>query len=113
MQEDRPLTIPRNPSQIPPSQFRLSRNLKVRGSAIYIIFSGIIAAVFLFFVLMDISALLALGVFWIPLLFSIWFYFKFVREKPKYYFDYVLNNIFGHGLRVSDRKKTKLKVRSK
>ena len=58
MIEETPLAIPRNPAQIPASQFRLSRNLKVRGDAIYIIFGGIIGAVFLFFVLMDASAIL-------------------------------------------------------
>ena len=47
MTEESPLAIPRNPAQIPASQFRLSRNLKVRGDAIYIIFGGIIGAVFL------------------------------------------------------------------
>ena len=54
MTEEAPLAIPRNPAQIPASQFRLSRNLKVRGDAIYIIFGGIIGAVFLFFALMDV-----------------------------------------------------------
>ena len=62
MTEETPLAIPRNPAQIPASQFRLSRNLKVRGDAIYIIFGGIIGAVFLFFALMDASAILAVAV---------------------------------------------------
>ncbi len=107
MQEEIPLNIPRNPSQIPLSQFRLSRNLKVRGDAIYIIFSGIIGTVFLFFVLMDASALLALGVSWIPLALTVWFYFRFVRGRPKYYFDYWLNERFGDRLCVKSRRKVR------
>ena len=94
MSEEQPLVVPRNPAQIPASQFRLSRNLKVRGDAIYIIFGGIIGAVFLFFALMDASAILAVAVSWIPLAASVWFYFRFVREKPRYYFDYWINSLF-------------------
>ena len=113
MSEETPLVIPRNPAQIPASQFRLSRNLKVRGDAIYIIFGGIIGAVFLFFTLMDASAILALAVSWIPLAVSVWFYFRFVREKPRYYFDYWLNSLFGTALRLDTRKVPKLKARAK
>ena len=79
MTEETPLAIPRNPAQIPASQFRLSRNLKVRGDAIYIIFGGIIGAVFLFFALMDASAILAVVASWIPLAISVWFYFQIGR----------------------------------
>ena len=113
MTEETPLAIPRNPAQIPASQFRLSRNLKVRGDAIYIIFGGIIGAVFLFFALMDVSAILAVAVSWIPLAASVWFYFRFVREKPRYYFDYWLNSLFGTALRLDTRKTIRLKVRVK
>ena len=113
MPEETPLAIPRNPAQIPASQFRLSRNLKVRGDAIYIIFGGIIGAVFLFFALMDASAILAIAVSWIPLAVSVWFYFRFVREKPRYYFDYWLNSLFGTALRLDTRKVPKLKARAK
>ena len=113
MPEETPLAIPRNPAQIPASQFRLSRNLKVRGDAIYIIFGGIIGAVFLFFVLMDASAILTIAVSWIPLAVSVWFYFRFVREKPRYYFDYWLNSLFGTALRLDPRKTIRLKARVK
>ena len=113
MIEETPLAIPRNPAQIPASQFRLSRNLKVRGDAIYIIFGVIIGAVFLFFVLMDASAILAVAVSWIPLAVSVWFYFRFVREKPRYYFDYWLNSLFGTALRLDTRKTIRLKARVK
>ena len=113
MPEETPLVIPRNPAQIPASQFRLSRNLKVRGDAIYIIFGGIIGAVFLFFALMDASAILAVAVSWIPLAVSVWFYFRFVREKPRYYFDYWLNSLFGTALRLDTRKTIRLKARVK
>lgn len=113
MTEEAPLAIPRNPAQIPASQFRLSRNLKVRGDAIYIIFGGIIGAVFLFFALMDVSAILAVAVSWIPLAVSVWFYFRFVREKPRYYFDYWLNSLFGTALRLDPRKTIRLKARVK
>lgn len=113
MMEEAPLVIPRNPAQIPASQFRLSRNLKVRGDAIYIIFGGIIGAVFLFFALMDTSAILAVAVSWIPLAVSVWFYFRFVREKPRYYFDYWLNSLFGTALRLDTRKTIRLKARVK
>ena len=113
MPEETPLVIPRNPAQIPASQFRLSRNLKVRGDAIYIIFGGIIGAVFLFFALMDASAILAVAVSWIPLAASFWFYFRFVREKPRYYFDYWLNSLFGTALRLDTRKAIRLKARVK
>ena len=74
-----------------------------------LIFGGIIGAVFLFFVLMDISAILAVGVCWIPLVFAVWFYFRFVREKPKYYFDYWLNSLFGTALRFESRSKARKK----
>ena len=113
MTEEAPLAIPRNPAQIPASQFRLSRNLKVRGDAIYIIFGGIIGAVFLFFALMDVSAILAVAVSWIPLAVSVWFYFRFVLEKPRYYFDYWLNRLFGTALRLDTRKTIRLKARVK
>ena len=113
MIEETPLAIPRNPAQIPASQFRLSRNLKVRGDAIYIIFGGIIGAVFLFFALMDVSAILAVAVSWIPLTASVWFYFRFVREKPRYYFDYWINSLFGTALRLDPRKTIRLKARVK
>lgn len=113
MPEETPLAIPRNPAQIPASQFRLSRNLKVRGDAIYIIFGGIIGAVFLFFALMDASAILAVAVSWIPLAASVWFYFRFVREKPRYYFDYWINSLFGTALRLDPRKTIRLKARVK
>ncbi len=109
MQDDKPIIIPKNPAQIPPSQFRLSRNLKVRGDAIYIIFAGIVGAVCLFVALMDTSAILALITSPIPLVFSTWFYFKFVREKPRYYFEYYLNGIFGTSLRLHPKKKVRLK----
>ena len=88
---------------------RLSRNLKVRGDAIYIIFGGIIGAVFLFFVLMDISAILAVGVCWIPLVFAVWNRYTYSREKPKYYFDYWLNSLFGTALRFESRLKARKK----
>ena len=113
MTEETPLAIPRTPVQIPASQFRLSRNLKVRGDAIYIIFGGIIGAVFLFFALMDASAILSVAVSWIPLAASVWFYFRFVREKPRYYFDYWLNSLFGTALRLDPRKTIRLKARVK
>lgn len=109
MRDDKPLIIPKNPSQVPVSQFRLSRNLKVRGDAIYIIFSGIVGAVFLFFCLMDFSAVLAVAVSWIPLAVSLWFYWKFVREKPRFYFDYWLNGLFGRNLCVDAKKAVRLK----
>ena len=113
MIEETPLAIRRNPAQIPASQFRLSRNLKVRGDAIYIIFGGIIGAVFLFFALMDVSAILAVAVSWIPLAASVWFYFRFVPEKPRYYFDYWLTSLFGTALRLNPRKTIRLKARVK
>ena len=113
MQDDHGLIIPRNPQQVPASQFRLSRNLKVRGDAIYIIFSGIVASVFLFFCLMDTSAVLAVATAWIPLVVSVWFYFRFVREKPRYYFEYFLNSLYGNTLRIDSHKKLLLKARKK
>ena len=111
--QDIPLTIPKNPPQIPPSQFRISRNLKVRGDAIYIIFGGIVASAFLFFCLMDISAILALAISWIPLTFAVWFYFRFVREPPRYYFDYWINGFFGRGLRIDRRNTIRLEGKPK
>ena len=100
------LYIPRNPAQAPASLFRVTRTLKVRGDAIYIIFGGIAASVFVFFIAMDLSLILALGTSWIPLAASLWFYFKFVREKPKYYFDYALNGLFGRKLIAPTRRKS-------
>ena len=100
------MTIPRNPAQAPASLFRVTRTLKVRGDAIYIIFGGIAASVFVFFIAMDLSLILALGTSWIPLAASLWFYFKFVREKPKYYFDYALNGLFGRKLIAPTRRKS-------
>ena len=100
------MTIPRNPAQAPASLFRVTRTLKVRGDAIYIIFGGIAASVFIFFVAMDFSLILALGTSWMPLAVALWFYFKFVREKPKYYFDYALNGLFGRKLVAPVRKKS-------
>ncbi len=100
------MNIPRNPPQAPASLFRVTRNLKVRGDAIYIIFGGIAGSVFVFFVTMDLSLILALAVSWMPLAGALWFYFKFVRNKPKYYFDYALNGLFGRRLTVRRRKKT-------
>ena len=97
---------PRNPAQAPASLFRVTRTLKVRGDAIYIIFGGIAASVFVFFIAMDLSLILALGTSWIPLAASLWFYFKFVREKPKYYFDYALNGLFGRKLIAPTRRKS-------
>ncbi|MBN2643292.1 MAG: hypothetical protein JXR78_16695 [Victivallales bacterium] len=111
MQEDTPLCIPGNPGQIPPSQFRLSRNMKVRGDAIYIIFSGIIGTVLMFFILMDTSAVLAIGVSWVPLVASTWFYFRFVRGRSKYYFEYWLNGLSGDRLRVASSRVIRLKAR--
>ena len=99
------MIIPRNPSQAPASLFRVTRTLKVRGDAIYIIFGGIAASVFIFFIAMDLSLILALGTSWMPLAAALWFYFKFVREKPKYYFDYALNGLFGRRLIAPKRKK--------
>lgn len=99
------LIIPRNPAQAPASLFRVTRTLKVRGDAIYIIFGGIAASVLVFFVAMDISLILALSVTWMPLAGALWFYFKFVREKPKYFFDYSLNSLFGRKLTAPKRKK--------
>ena len=99
------LIIPRNPAQAPASLFRVTRTLKVRGDAIYIIFGGIAASVLVFFVTMDISLILALSVTWMPLAGALWFYFKFVREKPKYFFDYSLNSLFGSKLTAPKRKK--------
>ena len=99
------MNIPRNPAQAPASLFRVTRTLKVRGDAIYIIFGGIAASVFVFFIAMDISLVLALGSSWLPLAAALWFYFKFVREKPKYYFDYALNGLFGRRLVAPARKK--------
>lgn len=113
MQEDIPLTIPKNPPQIPPSQFRISRNLKVRGDAIYIIFGGIVASVFLFFCLMDMSVILALAISWIPVAVAVWFYFRFVRDRPRYYFDYWINGLFGRGLRIDRRKTIRLEEKVK
>ena len=100
------MNIPRNPPQAPASLFRVTRNLKVRGDAIYIIFGGIAGSVFVFFVTMDLSLILALAVTWIPLAGALWFYFKFVREKPKYYFDYSLNGLFGRSLIAPKGKKS-------
>ena len=100
------MNIPRNPPQAPASLFRVTRNLKVRGDAIYIIFGGIAGSVFVFFVTMDLSLILALAVTWIPLAGALWFYFKFVRNKPKYYFYYALNGLFGRRLTVRRRKQT-------
>ena len=57
------MVIPRNPPQAPPSLFRVSRSLKVRGDAIYIIFGGIAGSVVVFFIMMDIALPLALGQF--------------------------------------------------
>ncbi len=108
--DETPLIIPRPPAQIPASQFRISRNLKVRGDAIYIIFGGIIGSVCLFFASMEISAVLAVSISWGPLITSIWFYFRFVREKPRYYFDYCLNTLFGNALRVDTKKIRRLNV---
>ena len=42
---------------------------------------------------MDTSAVLAVATAWIPLAISVWFYFRFVREKPRYYFEYFLNSL--------------------
>ena len=98
------MSIPRNPPQTPVSLFRVTRTLKVRGDAIYILFGGIAASVFLFFLAMDLSLLLALGTSWMPLAAALWFYFKFVRERPKYYFDYTLNGLFGRRLIAPPRK---------
>ena len=67
---------------------------------------GIAGSVFVFFVTMDLSLILALAVTWIPLAGALWFYFKFVRNKPKYYFDYALNGLFGRRLTVRRRKQT-------
>ena len=102
------LTIPRNPPQAPPSLFRVTRTLKVRGDAIYIIFGGIAASVLLFFVSMDVSLLLALGISWMPIAGALCFYFKFVRGKPKFYFDYVLNGLFGRKITLPKQKYLKL-----
>ena len=99
------MTIPRNPPQAPASLFRVTRTLKVRGDAIYIIFGGIAASVFIFFIAMDLSFILALGTSWMPLAAALWFYFTFVREKPRYYFDYALNGLFGRKLVAPARKK--------
>ena len=52
------------------------------------------------------SLILALAVSWMPLAGALWFYFKFVRNKPKYYFDYALNGLFGRRLTVRRRKQT-------
>ena len=98
------LTIPRNPPQAPPSLFRVTRTLKVRGDAIYIIFGGIAVSVLVFFVTMDFSLCLALMVSWMPLAGALSFYFKFVREKPKFYFDYVLNGLFGRKIVLPKQK---------
>ncbi len=110
---DSPTIIPRNPAQIPASQFRITRNLKVRGDAIFLIFGGIVAAVILFVVLLDISLIPAIAFSWMPLSGSVWFYFRFIREKPQYYFDYWLNSLFGDSLSVSLRKTLCLKARTK
>ncbi len=100
------MTIPRNPAQAPASLFRVTRTLKVRGDAIYIIFAGIAASVLVFFVAMDLSLTLALCVSWMPLAGALWFYFKFVREKTKYYLDYSLNGLFGRSLIAPKGKKS-------
>ena len=100
------MNIPRNPPQAPASLFRVTRNLKVRGDAIYIIFGGIAGSVFVFFVTMDLSLILALAVSWMPLAGALWFYFKFVRNKPKYYFDYALNGLFGRRLTIRKKRQT-------
>ena len=102
------MVIPRNPPQAPPSLFRVSRSLKVRGDAIYIIFGGIAGSVVVFFIMMDIALPLALGLSWMPLAGALWFYFKFVRGKPRFYFDYVLNGIFGRSLILPQKKFKKL-----
>lgn len=96
--DDRLMTIPKNPPQTPPSLFRVTRSLKVRGDAIYIIFGGVGASVMVFFVAMDTALLLALGIAWMPLAASVWFYFHFVRGKPRYYIDYTVNALFGRDL---------------
>ena len=113
MKEDIPLTIPRNPPQTPASQFRISRNLKVRGDAIYIIFGGIVASTLLFFCLMDTSAILAFAISWTPLALAVWFYFRFVRERPRYYFDYWINGLFGRSLRLDRRNAVRLEGKPK
>ena len=99
------MNIPRNPPQAPPSLFRVTRNLKVRGDAIYILFGGIAGSVLVFFAAMDVSLILALTLSWTPLAAAFWFYFKFVREKPKYYFDYALNGLFGRRLSAPVRRR--------
>ena len=68
---------------------------------------------FLFFCLMDTSAVLAVATAWIPLVVSVWFYFRFVREKPRYYFEYFLNSLYGNTLRIDPHKKLLLKARKK
>jgi len=96
--KNKQLVIPRNPSQAPASLFRLTRTLKVRGDAIYIIFGGIAGSVFIFFTGMDKSLVLTLCICWVPLAMSLYFYFRFIRGKPKYYFDYTLNGMYGRRL---------------
>ena len=78
------LKIIKNPPQAPKSYFRLTRQIKIRGEAIYIIFAGIVLSVFLFFVLMDSSLIASLLFSWLPLALSFIFYFTFVKDKPKY-----------------------------
>jgi hypothetical protein len=56
---------------------------------------------------------LAVATAWIPLVVSVWFYLRFVREKPRYYFEYFLNSLFGNTLRIDPHKKLLLKARKK
>ena len=102
------LKIMKNPPQAPKSYFRLTRQIKIRGEAIYIIFAGIVLSVFLFFVLMDSSLIASLIFSWMPLAIAFIFYFTFVKDKPKYYLDYYLNELFGNYLTVPKRKKKHL-----
>jgi hypothetical protein len=102
------LKIIKNPPQAPKSYFRLTRQIKIRGEAIYIIFAGIVLSVFLFFVLMDSSLIASLLFSWLPLAFSFIFYFTFVKDKPKYYLDYYINELFGNYLTTKVKKQKKL-----
>jgi uncharacterized membrane protein YobD (UPF0266 family) len=106
---DQPLIkIIKNPPQAPKSSFRLTRQIKIRGEAIYIIFAGIVLSVFCFFILMDSSLIASLLFSWLPLAFSFIFYLKFVKDKPKYYLDYYLNELFGNYLTISNKKPKKI-----
>jgi len=99
------IEIPANPPPPPISQFKVSRNLKVRGDAIYIIFGGVLFSVLVFLMLLNTSIFLALLLAGVPTAGAVMFYFRFVRNKPKYYFDYWCNGLVDKVLHKKHMKK--------